>query len=275
MSNIQSTILVTGGTSGLGQATAANLARAGHRVIIVGRDAQKGRVVETEMRSATQNPNVEFWACDLSRVAPVRALAAQCEKQLDRLDVLVNNAALVANTRRVTPDGLESMFAANHLAPFLLTYALQGMLTASHGRVLMITAPSTVKLDFENLQGEKKFSAFNQLGATKMCNLLFTFTLARRTPNNSFTVNAVHPGIFRSNLMRDAIFPIRFFSRYIGSTPDKAAEYVVHAATGLDYSTHNGQFFHKGKIIQADAYAHDPQIQDRLWQTSLELASRK
>ncbi len=131
--------------------------------------------------------------------------------------MLINNAGVYRRKRASTVDGFEEMFAANHLGPFLLTnLLLEDLQAAVHtngsARVLNITAPSTVQLNFDDLQGERNFNSLMAFGATKMANLLFTFALARRLENTGITVNAIHPGLARSGLMKEAFAPLHMFS---------------------------------------------------------------
>src|SRR5215211_5699990 len=172
--------VVTGATSGIGKALAGDLAKTGETVVIVARDAGHGNAALREIRSATQNQNIDLQLCDLSVLSSVRNLAEILKSKYEAIDVLINNASVYKKKRVVTVDGFEEMFAANHLGPFLLTNLLLEHLQAAvqvngSARVLNITAPSTTPLNFDDLQGEKRFNSMNTFGATKMANLLFTF----------------------------------------------------------------------------------------------------
>jgi NAD(P)-dependent dehydrogenase (short-subunit alcohol dehydrogenase family) len=181
--------VVTGATSGIGEALAMDLAKKGETVVIVARDAERGNATLEKIRLATQNPYVDLQLCDLSILSSVRNLAEILKSKYEAIDVLINNASVYKRKRVITVDGFEEMFAANHLGPFLLTNLilekLQAAVPASgSARVLNITAPSNTPLNFDDLQGEKNFSSLNTFGATKMANLLFTFELARRRPGS-------------------------------------------------------------------------------------------
>jgi NAD(P)-dependent dehydrogenase (short-subunit alcohol dehydrogenase family) len=172
------------------------------------------------------------------------------------------------------------MFATNHLGYFLLTNLLVDVLKKGAPSVVFnLTAPSTVKLDFDDLQGERRFSPIRAFGATKAANLLFTFALARRLEEGdsgsgkSVVANAYHPGVTRSNLMREAPTPMRLFGRVLdlfASTPERAAEglvkLVAESAGGA-----NGMFFHDRKMISAPPYTRDREVQERLWAESVRL----
>ena len=165
------------------------------------------------------------------------------------------------------------MFATNHLGPFLLTnLLLEALKAGGEGRILNIAAPSTVRLDFEDLQSERKFSSLNVFGGTKMMNLLFTFELARRLEGTGVTANAIHPGLARSNLMNESNAAIRLLTRLASSPPERNAESIVRVATAPEFAGVNGRFLHRGKEIEAPAYAHDREAQARLWEMSVLLA---
>jgi NAD(P)-dependent dehydrogenase (short-subunit alcohol dehydrogenase family) len=134
--------------------------------------------------------------------------------------------------------------------------------------VLNITAPSTVQLNFEDLQGDRSFNSLNAFGATKMANLLFTFELARQLENTGITANAIHPGLVRSGLMKEAFVPLRLLTRLASSPPEKAMGAILQAATAPEFANTSGKFLHNGKEIEAPAYAHDRTAQQRLWEMS-------
>lgn len=261
--------MVTGVTSGLGKAIALELAKTGGTVIMVAHDMDRGKYVGDEIASATQNPKLDMQLCDLSNISSVRNLATVLNSRYNNIDVLINNAAVYKSRREISLDGFEKMFATNHLGPFLLTYMLLDRLLASgSARIINITAPSTVELNFDDLQSENRFNPMRTFGATKMANLLYTFELARRLENTGVTVNAFHPGLVRSSLMKEAFAPIRFLSWLLASPPKLAAQEVVRMATALEFETITGKFLRKGKEFEAAEYARDPANQQRLWQIS-------
>jgi NAD(P)-dependent dehydrogenase (short-subunit alcohol dehydrogenase family) len=266
------TCLVTGATSGLGQALALALARQGWPLALLARDPARGETALAAARQAGAS-KADLVLADLSDLASVRRAAAEIAGRQPRLHLLVNCASVYRVKREVTPDGLETMFVTNHLGPFLLTHLLLDRLRADgSARILNVTAPSTVRLDFEDLQGARRFRSLQAFGATKMANLLFTFALARRLGGSGVTANAVHPGVLRSGLMRQAPAPMRWMTTLMGTSPARAAEPVVRVATEPSYANQNGKFFHKAEEIAPPAAALDIQAQERLWQDSLRLA---
>ncbi len=265
-------ILITGATSGIGKATALELMRTNATVVLGARNAGRGEATCNELRAVTGSGNVDFLTGDLASLASVREMAEAFRKKYPRLDVLINNAGVYRNTRELSQDGFELMFATNHLAPFLLTNLLLDPLKASgNARVLNIAAPSTTKLNFDDLQGEADFNSLSAFGASKMANLLFTFDLARRLAGTGILANAIHPGLARTSLMGAANFFLRSMINLVSGTPEKAARGIVGVALGERFANETGKFFSNGKEMRASDYAHDPQIQKRLWDISEKL----
>lgn len=264
--------VVTGASSGLGRATASGLAKLGATVILACRDQQRGKAALEEIQATSGSKTVELMLVDLSAQQAIRSIAAEFEQRHDKLDVLINNAAIFKNKRVVTADGLETMFATNHLGPFLLTnLLLERLKNAPSSRVLTITAPSTTPLHFDDLQGKQKFNAFEAFGASKMCNLLFTYELARRLSGTRVSANAIHPGLVRSNLMREAAAPVRWMTALISAPPERAARVPVYYASSPEVEGLTGKFCKDRRAIDSDAYSRNPEIQKRLWDVSLTL----
>src|SRR4029077_19744518 len=178
------------------------------------------------------------------------------------IDILVNCAGVYTAKRSLTRDGFETMFATNLLGPFLLTSLLVPELKAAQpARILVLSAPSGTKLDFEDLQHEHKFRSLSAFGASKAADLLFTFELARRLDGTGVTANAVHPGLVHSNLMDGAFAPLRWAIRPFESTPEKAASASVHTVPAPIFANQPGMFFHKAKAIDPPASTRDPDTQ--------------
>ena len=266
-------IVVTGVTSGIGKALATGLAKTGEGVVLVARDAERGNRIEQEIKSQTQNADIELVLSDLSSLSSVRNTAVVIKSKHENIDVLINSAAVYKQRREVNTDGFERMFVTNHLGPFLLTHLLlEPLLTSGSARILNLTAPSTVELDFDNLQGENYFNSLRAFGATKMMNMLFTFELARRLQNTGVTVNAIHPGLARSSLMNESGAIMRFLLRLAAAPAERVAVDIIRVALDPEFEKVTGRFLHKAKEIEAPAYARDRQAQKRLWEISSNLA---
>jgi NAD(P)-dependent dehydrogenase (short-subunit alcohol dehydrogenase family) len=276
--NVQKVFVVTGATSGIGKALALDIAKTGETLVMVVRDADRGSAALKEIALATQNPNLDLQLCDLSILSSVRNLAEILRSRYEKIDVLINNAGIYKRKRAITVDGFEEMFAANHLGPFLLTNLLLEQLQAAvtaigSSSVLNLSAPSSVQLNFDDLQSERNFNSLNTFGATKTANLLFTFELAQRLENTGITVNAIHPGLARSGLMKEAFILMRLFTRLTSSPPEKVSGSILQAAVAPEFEKTTGKFLHHGREIDAPAYAHDRNAQQRLWEVSETLTS--
>src|SRR5688572_6279841 len=235
--------LVTGATSGIGKALGFDLAKTGETVLLTARDQERRNAVHEEIMSEIQNPNVELLSCDLSSFGSIKNFAAFVKSKYPKIDVLINNAAVVKRERTVSIDGHEMMFATNHLGPFLLTNLLLDALKASgSARILNITAPSSTKPNFEDLDSKESFNSLNVFGATKMMNLLFTFELARRLEGTGVTANAIHPGLARSNLMKESSLLLRWMLGLLSTSPQRAADHIARVALLPAFEKVNGKF---------------------------------
>jgi NAD(P)-dependent dehydrogenase (short-subunit alcohol dehydrogenase family) len=267
--------LVTGASSGIGKAAATAMAEIGANVIMVCRDETRGKAARTQVVSESGNQSVEMMTADLSSLTSVRGLARQFDARYPKLDVLVNDAAIFTSKRTTTADGLELMFATNYLGPFLLTRLLVPRLEAAKpSRVINVSAPSSVKPDFDDLQGERKFGAIGAFGASKAEDLLFTYALARRLEGRGVTVNAYHPGIVRTHLVRGAPTAVRIITSilnvFLAVSPRRASQGLVELATSPQFQSTTGTLVHSGKTMDAP-FSDDMETQSRLWQVSCKL----
>jgi retinol dehydrogenase-14 len=274
------TVLVTGGTGGIGKATALGLAKMGAHLAIFGRDRGRTEAAAREIR-AVAGGQVEVFVGDLSAQAEVRRLAGEVLQCLSRIDVLVNNAGGYWNTRHVTADGLERTFAVNHLAPFLLTGLLLDRLKHSApARVVTVSsnAHATGRIDFGDLEGERSYSGARAYSQSKLANVLFTYELARRQPATCVTVNALHPGVVRtafgaedpSGIQRLFIPVMRPFMK----SPARGAATSVHVTSAPDFEQVTGGYFAAGRPRSSAARSYDEAAAARLWQVSAHLTGQ-
>jgi len=264
--------VVTGASSGIGKATAVGLAAAGAIVVMVCRDENRGKSARALAASVSGNESVDLVLGDLSSLASVRKLSADFDAKYPKLDVLINNAAVFSSKRAVTSDGFELMFATNYLGPFLLTRLLLPKLLAGRpSRIINLTAPATTMPEFDDLQGERKFGSLAAFGCSKAADLLFTYALARRLKERSVTVNAYHPGLVRTNLMRTASAPVRLMtglmSLFMGVSPERASEGLVRLASGAQFESVTGMLIQDRKTIKAP-FGDDLDAQERMWRVT-------
>ncbi len=272
------TALVTGGTFGIGRATALELARQGLAVVIAGRDAARAQAAVADIGRETGNQNVSYLLADFFRPAEVRTLADEFSARHDRLDVLINNAGGTFAERKLTEDGFERTWALNHLAYMQLTLDLLPLLNASvPARIVNVASGLYAKkLDFDNLQSERRYSTFGAYLQSKLANHLFTYTLARRLAGTGVTVNAVNPGVIDTGLGRDARGlnkVISWLLTPLKKTPEEGAFPSVHMATSAEVEGVSGRFFDKDKFVSTAPVTHDEALQERLWQVSLQQLS--
>ena len=265
--------MVTGANGGIGKEVSRCLAKQGATVVLVCRDETRGSAALSDLKSSTGSDRLELLTCDLSSLASVRACAEKLGRSHDKLNVLVNSAALFTNKRVVTREGYEVMFVTNYLGPFLLTSLLLDPLKAgAPSRVITLSAPSTTKLDFDDLQGEKRFGPLHAFGASKMADLLFTYRLASLLEGTGVTANVLFPGVTKTGLMKNAPAVVRLFVRLMARRPEIPGEAGCYLASAQELEKVTGEFFKRTKTSNSNAYSRDPAVQKRLWDISVRLA---
>jgi len=271
-------VLITGGTGGIGKATAIGLAAIGARVGITGRDLARAEQAAADIRSASENPAVDAFAADMTSQAEVRRLAATVLDAYPRLHVLVNNVGGFWAHRHPTADGLERTFALNHLAPFLLTNLLLDRLKASApARVVTVSsgAQSMGRIDFDDLQGALNYSGQRAYNQSKLANIMFTNELARRLDGAGVTATSVHPGVVRTNFgAEDQAWFFTIISRVVRpllKTPAQGAQTPIYLASSPDMDGISGQFFVNRKPKTPNKVAYDTDMTARLWRVSTDL----
>jgi retinol dehydrogenase 14 len=271
------TVLITGGTAGIGKATALGLATMGAHVAITGRDPARTEAAAGEIHAAGGG-QVDAFVADLSSQSEVRRLAGEVLQRLSRIDVLVNNAGGYWNTRHITVDGLEHTFALNHLAPFLLTHLLLDRLTHSApARVVTVSshAHADGRIDFDDLQGERSYSGARAYNQSKLANVLFTYELARKLQDTSVTANVLHPGVVNTSFGADDPAGVQRllvpFMRPFMKTPAQGAATPIHLASEPDLEQVTGRYFANSKPKKSSQRSYDEATAARLWQVSADL----
>jgi NAD(P)-dependent dehydrogenase (short-subunit alcohol dehydrogenase family) len=272
------TVLVTGGTGGIGKATAAGCARLGAQVGIVGRDAGRAELAAADIKDKTGG-SVDVFVADMSSLAEVRRLATQVLSSYPRLNVLVNNVGGAWGSRYTTADGLERTFATNHLAPFLLTSLLLDRLKES-APARVVTVSSAMhgmgKIDFDDLQGAGRYAGMRAYNQSKLANVLFTYELARQLEGSGVTATVLHPGVVRTNIYAGdspALFKLSKFGGPFLKSPERGAATSVFLASAPEVEGVTGSFFVGRKASKSSKRSHDAEAARRLWQVSSELTS--
>ncbi len=267
------TAVVTGANAGLGRVTALELAKQGFEVVLVCRNRQKGEAALHDIRRKAKHDAVHLVQCDLSSQADIRRAADELRSRFPQIDVLVNNAGGLNGARTETVDGLETTWAVNHLAYFLLTNLLLAALKAAPAARIVnlssqVQAAGAIHWDDVNLR--RGYNGLKAYAQSKLANLLFTNALAERLATTRVTVNAVHPGAVRSEFgsgggwMGTAFRAFGVFMR----SPEKGAETSIWLASSPEVEGVTGRYFSDKKPIAAQAIAHYPKALERLWALS-------
>ena len=277
--------LVTGASSGIGKSTAIKLAALGWQVIGVGRDPQRSAAAEAEIAAAAGAGGFTMLRADFTLMAEVKRVADQVASRTERLDVLVNNAGGVRDRQYVTAEGTEATFAANHLAPFLLTRELMPLLKASAatrppGTTRVIAVSSTAHrmaegLDWDDLQSLGDVQPTFAYGRAKLANILFTRELARRAEPDGIVAQVMHPGRVASNFAAHGDEGMRAYMASADTVPpDEPAETLTWLATEPEGAHPGGRYFHQKAEETPAAAAQDDAAARRLWTESETLLAK-
>ncbi|WP_432843477.1 SDR family oxidoreductase [Dactylosporangium sp. CA-092794] len=267
--------LVTGATSGIGRETAARLAELGATVLVAGRDPGRGRAALEEIHARAPGAAADLLTADLSSLAEVRRLAAEVLARHDRLDVLVNNAGVIATRRRLTREGYESMFATNHLAPFLLTKLLRDRLLHS-APARVVTVSSNAHASVRSIRWDTLPAGNPDYGLSKLANILFTTELARRLTGTGVVANCLHPGLVRTALGREVTGAMRVLvalSTPFQSPVAEGAATSVYLASAPEAAETTGGYYVRGRRRDPSPLARDPEAAARLWDLSERLTA--
>ena len=272
------TVLVTGASSGIGMATAARLGALGARVVMVSRKEDRGTRARDELLRDHPGAKLDLLIADLSTTAAIRKLADEVKQRYQRLDVLVNNAALITSRRKLTPEGMEMQFFVNHLAYFMLTgFLLDVLRTSAPSRIINVasTAHSRGVIDFNDLQLERHYRGWQAYSNTKLMNIVFTYELARRLESTHVTVNCLHPGVIKTGLMRNFSSVVQVAWNATGrllKQADDGAETPVYMASSPEVEEVTGKYFKYCQPIGTSQQSYDRDVQRRLWEESERLS---
>ncbi|MFP6664699.1 MAG: SDR family oxidoreductase [Deltaproteobacteria bacterium] len=272
--------LVTGGTSGIGEATAAGLLRAGAEVTLVVRSRVKAEATRESLQKKTGNAAIEIVLCDFASFASIRRATAEILDRYPRIDVLVNNAGIVNLKREETRDGIEATFGVNHLGYFLFTrQLLERLRESAPSRIVNVAshAHKFSKIDFDDLQAEKNWGSMAAYGRSKGCNILFTRELARLLDGSGVTANALHPGGVSTGLgsnnqglLASLIQPIAMLFM---KSAAKGARTSIYLATSDEVSGKSGGYFANCREASSSPQTQDDALARRLWAISEELCA--
>ncbi len=270
------TILITGGTSGIGKAATTDLAGMGARVVFTYRDRAKGEETLQQIRMQTGNRLIQMRALDLASLESVRKFTKEFNREFSRLDVLINNAGGYFGYRKTTAEGYEYTFGVNHLGHFLLTNLLKGLLVESRARIINVSSQAQIMghIHLNDLMLEKNFTGFRAYAQAKLANILFTYELVRRWGNEGITANAAHPGAVRTNFGNESkpfFKALLTIGKPFLKSPRQGADTIVYLASSPEVEGISGKYFAHRREIRSKPESYDPEIGRRLWQISQEL----
>jgi len=265
---MKKTIIVTGVTGAIGKATAKELNGHDLTLVLAGRDQNKLQALQNELKGG--KAEIHLLQLDLGDRDSVNKAISTIHQNYKQVDALLNIAAIFKNERVLNKQKLEAMFATNHLGPLQLTLGILDILKNSPGsKVFTVSAPSTTKIDFENLNGEKKFSSLNAFGASKMMNLMCSFYLSKQFEGSGHSAIVFHPGLVKSELLNEGPKFLSWFLKLVSSTPEKTAKSIAEIVSGRQ-NDQNGKFYDKNlKALKAAGHAYDSGLQKKLWDLSL------
>jgi NAD(P)-dependent dehydrogenase (short-subunit alcohol dehydrogenase family) len=273
------TIVITGATSGIGEVAAVELAKQGARIVLIARDPARAETTLAKLRRANAAADHVAHMADLSRLSDMKRVGKEIADEEPEIDVLINNAGALFNQRRLTEDGLEKTFALNHMSYFVVTNILLPNLKRTKGARIVSTASdahSVARLDFDDLQSEKKYSGFAVYGRSKLCNILFTRELARRLAGSGVTANCLHPGFVATRFGNESggvtSVAIRVAKPLGAISPEKGAQTIVYLAISREVDGSSGCYYYKNKPATPTKEARNDADAKRLWEASEKLA---
>lgn len=272
------TVVITGGTSGIGEKAAVSLARMGARILFVARDDARGAATLALLRAAGPKADHQIFHADLSRIDEMKSVAGQVAAAAPKIDVLINNAGAMFSSRMETSDGLEMTFALNHLSYYVLSLLLLPSLRAAdQGRIICTSSRAHVgqHLDFSDLQAARGYSGYPAYGRSKLCNILFTRALAERLAGSPVIINCFHPGFVATRFGESAsgFLGFAFFlaKKIAAVSPDAGARTLVYLASSPQAGEKSGLYFHHCMPENPSAAAMDADAARRLWDISAKL----
>ena len=277
----QRTCLITGATSGIGEAAASDLAKLGHRLILVGRNEEKLKKTVGRIRDRTGSKEITAYRCDLSLLQEVRSAAERIRRDYRRIDVLINNAGARILRHQLTEEGIELTLATNHLGHFVLTLSLRGLLQSSgDARVISVSSGAHYggTRAIENIKSAEDYDGKRQYADSKLANVLFTYALADRIKDRQISVNALDPGCAATNFARNnGSWPwlkhrLSYLLRGQLRTPARAAETIVYLAASGDVAGVTGRYFRDKKETRSSDISYERAVQEALWESSVALS---
>jgi NAD(P)-dependent dehydrogenase (short-subunit alcohol dehydrogenase family) len=269
--------IITGGSGGIGKAAAIKLAEEGGKIVIFSRNEEKVKRAVEDIVRKTGNNRIEYILCDLSSFKSIRRAAKEFKERNGRLDVLINNAGMNQLERKITEDGYEMQFQVNYLSQFLLTNLMLDLLIKSTpSRIINVSSAMHKygKINFGDINFNRGYSKYKAYTQSKLAVIFFTESLSEKLADKGVSVNALHPGLVRTEIginreNGNGKF-IRRLKNPFAIPPEKGCETLVYLACSPEVEKITGKYFIRKKIKRTSNLSHDKEIADKLWQLSVD-----
>ena len=276
------TCLITGATDGIGKEAAIELAKKGCNLILIGRNKEKGEKVVEQIRKVAENyVDIDYFTADLMLMKEVSRVADEIIRKYPKIDVLLNNVGAYFAFRDVTEEGFERTFALNHLGYFLMTKKLLPLVEKSnYKRIVNVSSSAHYGIDFEfdNLNGEKKYSGFDIYKKSKLANVMFTYELAKRVRDKGITANCLHPGFVSTNFGKNNNLlwrnVIRVAMWLTAISVKDGAKTSIHLACSDEVKDITGRFFANSQVKKGSSKAKNEEHNQKLWELSEEFVEK-
>ncbi|MFW9941033.1 MAG: SDR family oxidoreductase [Candidatus Thorarchaeota archaeon] len=270
--------MITGANSGIGKATTIGLAKMGATIIMVCRNKERAEKTFEQIKGKCRNGSLDLMLADLSSQKAIHQLVLKFKEKYNHLNVLINNAGVNLSKRTLTVDGIETTLAVNYLAPFLLCNLLFDSLKAGKpARIVNVASSVQAKsIDFENLNGEKHYHQLKAYSMSKLALITFTYEFARRFDGNGVTINCLHPGYVRTNMIRNFRKFVKYVFPFIGlfvKSPKRGAKTSIYCASSPDIEEVSGKYFKKRKEAKSVKASYDVELAKKLWDISVKLTN--
>lgn len=268
--------IITGANSGIGKATALGLARKGAKIVMLCRNKERGEQAREEIINESDNQNIDLLIVDLASQNEIRHCAKVILAKYDKIHVLINNAGLMLTKQTLTEDGIEKTFAVNYLAPFLLTnLLLERLKESAPSRIINVTSiyHKYGKIHFNDINREKHYNTLSAYGQSKLALILFTHELDKILKGTGVTVNAIHPGVYATDIIRDWSWIARHFGKRFLKNPKKAVDPLVYIASSRKLENITGKYFNKKKQKKSSKMSYKQEVAKKLWKLSEEMTN--
>ena len=268
--------MITGANSGIGKATAIGLAHLGASLVLVCRNKSRAEKAIADIKEKTGNESIDLIIADLSSQREIHNLVSEFKSRYDKLNVLINNAGVNLGKRILTEDGIETTFAVNYLAYFMLSNLLLDVLKRSApARIINVASSIQAKsIDFEDLNGKKHYGQLKAYAQSKLAVVLFTYEFSRRIKGTGISVNCLHPGYVKTNMIRNFRPFVKYFYHLVGlfmKTPKRGAKTSIYLASNPEIDGATGLYYKRRKEAKSSKISNDDTIAKKLWDISVKL----